>query len=66
MYEGEVGMIIHDQIPPSFKDGMYHVVCNGDISVMMEMTSMMTWFEEWFLYFEMASDNTCNSWKWAQ
>ena len=29
------------------------IVCNGDVMKMMETTSTLTWFEEWFLFFEM-------------
>ena len=28
------------------------VVCNGDVVQMMKKESSMTWFEEWFLYFQ--------------
>jgi hypothetical protein len=33
------------------------VVCNGDLVQMMKKESSMTWFEEWFLYFQ---------WEWGR
>jgi hypothetical protein len=33
------------------------VVCNGDLVQMMEKESSMSWFEEWFLYFQ---------WEWGR
>ena len=29
------------------------VVCDGNILMMVEMTTCLTWFEEWFFFFEM-------------
>ena len=28
------------------------IVCNGDISIVLERNTSLTWFEEWFLHFE--------------
>lgn len=32
------------------------VVCNGNITMMMQQEKLLTWFEEWFLYFQ---------WEWG-
>ena len=38
------------------------VVCNGDADVMTKTTNHMTWFEEWFLYFEVMYKKTNRRW----
>ena len=38
------------------------IVCNGDVMKMMETTSTLTWFEEWFLLFEMVWGKTLTQW----
>ena len=45
-----------------FKDATHIIayiitVCNGDVSRIRQRNSPLTWFEEWFLYFQ---------WKWHQ
>jgi hypothetical protein len=38
------------------------VVCDGDHNRMTETTLYLTWFEEWFFYFEMTYGHSANRW----
>jgi hypothetical protein len=39
------------------------VVCNGDASIIKESFSTLTWYEEWFLYFEVVWGRTLRRWE---
>jgi hypothetical protein len=38
------------------------IVCNGNLSLMMETSTSLTWFEEWFFFFEMLWGRTLIRW----
>ena len=38
------------------------LVCNGDVLVMTKTSSVLTWFEEWFFFFEMMWGRTIVRW----
>jgi hypothetical protein len=38
------------------------IVCNGDLELMTTTSSRMTWFEEWFLYYEMVWKRSVRHW----
>ena len=42
------------------------IVCNGDVTKMIETTSTLTWFEEWFHFFEMVWWKTLTRWVGAE
>ena len=39
------------------------VICNGDSEKMFSSKSRLTWFEEWFLYFEALWGRTWTRWE---
>jgi hypothetical protein len=38
------------------------VVCNGDVELLLQTSSKLTWLEEWLFYFEMKYGRTFNRW----
>jgi hypothetical protein len=42
--------------------GYIAVVCKGDISTISTTSSTLTWFEEWYLFFEVVYGKTCARW----
>jgi hypothetical protein len=42
--------------------GYVAIICDGDIDAMVKSTSELTWFEEWYLFFETVYGRTCLRW----
>jgi hypothetical protein len=38
------------------------VVCNGDVELLLQTSSKLTWLEEWLFYFEMKYGRTFSRW----
>ena len=41
------------------------IVCNGDLELMRKRSSSLTWYKEWFLFFEVVYGNTISSFVYA-
>jgi hypothetical protein len=42
------------------------IVCNGDFDLMTKRNTVLTWYEEWYFFFEMLWGRTINRWEDAE